>query len=229
MIGGGGNGGGGGAASGIIGGGSNASAPALLRILLEVSSPGSGGGGGGGGGSARSRARSEYLGFVEIDDGTTLRSLRGIISRTLDAATVPAHYSFLARDGSFVGSRHEGALAARRFLPALSLMATSESPLAERARVELWTGARFDMLVLASCAVRELRAEAARFWRLNPADTVLRDGAGAAWADFMPVHEALAAAAAAGALQTFFLRARAAAEAAAEDSDARFLRRAFAA
>ena len=61
--------------------------------------------------------------------------------------------------------------------------------------VTLWTGAIFRMWSLPSCTVGALRAEAARFWRLRPADAVLVDHTGAVWPDSVLVNDATAAAA----------------------------------
>jgi hypothetical protein len=85
----------------------------VLKIFVEA-----------GGGS------KTYIGFVEIDRGTTLAQLRSIISRTLDVDSVPAHYQFVRGDGLLVGSRGEYNLLASRFLPNATLIPTPESPIA---------------------------------------------------------------------------------------------------
>ena len=135
---------------------------ALLRVLLiDPAGPRGGGGGAAAAGGSRvaaaaagTRDGGEYLGFVEVGATTTLAALRGIIASTLDAQVVPAHYSFLDGRGAFIGSVHEAGALARRFLPAVSLMRTSESPLAARAVVTLWSGALVEMWVLSSATFR---------------------------------------------------------------------------
>jgi len=71
----------------------------------------------------------DSLGFVEIGRGTTLSDLRGVIARTLDRDLVPPHFQFVQSNGIIVGSKHEGGWHARDFLPAIRIVATSESPL----------------------------------------------------------------------------------------------------
>jgi hypothetical protein len=71
-----------------------------------------------------------YIGFVEVSPDTTLAQLRHAIAQSLDVDIVPRHYQFLAPDGSAIGSRKEGSIAACRLLPCATLLPTTESPLA---------------------------------------------------------------------------------------------------
>jgi hypothetical protein len=156
-----------------------------------------------------------YAGFVEITPQLTLAQLRVVISRTIDVDSLPSHYQFIRNDGLLVGSRGEHSILASRFLPCITLMPTPESPIAGSAaghafalpirllppvaaslravqvKVVLWTGAVFRMWALSSCTFAQLRTEASRHWRLNPADTLLTDDEGAAWPDAAFVHDVL--------------------------------------
>ena len=71
-----------------------------------------------------------YVGFVEVAPDTSLADVRLLIARGLDVDTVPAHYQFVWPDGMLVGSVSERGALARDFLPCITLMPTTESPVA---------------------------------------------------------------------------------------------------
>jgi hypothetical protein len=133
----------------------------------------------------------EYMGFVEVSASTSLADLRAIIARNLDAELVPESYMFLKKNGEPVNPKTESKTLVKGFFPAITIAAAPGHSFPLRVQVKLWTNALFKMWTLPKTTFGQLREEAARFWLLNPADTLLEDAEGVLWSDTALVHEAL--------------------------------------
>ena len=71
-----------------------------------------------------------YLGVVESTPSTTLASLRSTLSLTFDVDSLPRHFSFLGSHGSTLGTRLESTVLASSLGPTVTLLPTTESPVA---------------------------------------------------------------------------------------------------
>ena len=72
-----------------------------------------------------------YVGLVELlSASTTLSQLRALLAQTFDADALPPFYQFLAPGGATIGMRAEPATLAWSLRPSITLLPTSESPLA---------------------------------------------------------------------------------------------------
>ena len=150
---------------------SNFRTPNTLRIALEKS--------------------GEYIGFVRIEEKSTLADVRQVARGDLD--DLPKEYTFVLGDGIPVSSRQERRILASSMLPCVSIR---PNILLEKVQVHSSeygkTTGGFTSYVAENTTFRDLLEAAANFWYADPKKVMIQDAEGVAFPLNALVHKFLA-------------------------------------
>ena len=132
-----------------------------------------------------------YIGFVYLTAETKLDEVRRKIVDEIEGA--PMSFTFLMEERIPIARSQEPDITAVTFYPMVCMIRASKAPEQSSSKVVVHSSNKpdFKTWITGECRFGQLRADAARFWDLDPNAVILKDGEGYAWPEEATIESVL--------------------------------------